>query len=303
MDWLEAKGASYVRVNGEDFLTNASYQDGELTFDTFDMEAVTACWYRRSISEDYFDELLQETDNSYQNSVELKNYLAREYKVLKSLFFRKMKDKHWLSHPRETAVNKLDVLDKARSVGLTTPSTLATTSKTALLTFIEELGAVISKPMGELAMFWEPHKLSSLKTCLLSEETIASIPDRFFPTLFQEKIEKQYEIRAFYLDGHYYAMAIFSQKDEKTAVDFRNYNVNYPNRTTPYLLPDEITAKLDKLVALLGMTTGSFDLIKDKQGDYVFLEINPIGQFGMTSKPCNYFLEEKIATYLMDHER
>lgn len=303
MDWLAYKGAPYVRLNGEDFLTKASYKDGELSFSHFDIEDVTACWYRRSISEDYFDTLLAEANNSYQNSVELKNYLAREYKVLKGLFFKKMKDKHWLSHPSETIVNKLDVLRKASAVGLATPKTLVTPSKEALLAFREEVGPVISKPLGELAMFWEANRISSLKTCLVSEETFASLPDTFFPTLFQEKIEKQFEIRAFYLDGQYYPMAIFSQKDQKTAVDFRNYNLNYPNRTTPYKLPDTVVEKLNALVKSLRLTTGSFDLIKSTDGRFVFLEVNPIGQFGMTSKPCNYFLEEKIADYLMHHER
>jgi hypothetical protein len=37
-----------------------------------------------------------------------------------------------------------------------------------------------------------------------------------------------------------------------------------------------------------------------KKGEYVFLEVNPIGQFGMVSAPCNYNLEKKIAQYLIN---
>ena len=31
----------------------------------------------------------------------------------------------------------------------------------------------------------------------------------------------------------------------------------------------------------------------------VFLEVNPVGQFGMVSLPCNYQLEKRIAQYLI----
>jgi hypothetical protein len=34
-------------------------------------------------------------------------------------------------------------------------------------------------------------------------------------------------------------------------------------------------------------------------GDIYFLEVNPAGQFGMVSTPCNYYLEEKIAEVLL----
>ena len=50
----------------------------------------------------------------------------------------------------------------------------------------------------------------------------------------------------------------------------------------------------------LNYNMGSLDVIKTKEGKYVFLEINPYGQFGMTSVPCNYYLDEKIAKFLID---
>ena len=47
------------------------------------------------------------------------------------------------------------------------------------------------------------------------------------------------------------------------------------------------------------LETGSIDMILTKDGKYVFLEINPVGQFGMVSYPCNYFLEKAIAKTLI----
>ena len=41
-------------------------------------------------------------------------------------------------------------------------------------------------------------------------------------------------------------MAIFSQLDEKTKYDFRNYNHGKPNRNIPYKLPEDIKEKVLK---------------------------------------------------------
>jgi hypothetical protein len=39
-------------------------------------------------------------------------------------------------------------------------------------------------------------------------------------------------------------------------------------------------------------------MIVTPEGEYVFLEVNPTGQFGWVSDNCNYYLEEKIANHL-----
>lgn len=41
-------------------------------------------------------------------------------------------------------------------------------------------------------------------------------------------------------------------------------------------------------------------MILDNSGDYYFLEINPVGQFGMVSELCNYSLYEKFANFIIN---
>jgi hypothetical protein len=94
-------------------------------------------------------------------------------------------------------------------------------------------------------------------------------------------------------------MAIFSQNNEMTRVDFRRYDYQKPNRQVPYLLPKNIQEKLSMLMERLGMTSGSIDMIKNIEGNYTFLEVNPVGQFGMISLPCNYYLEKKVCETLV----
>jgi glutathione synthase/RimK-type ligase-like ATP-grasp enzyme len=93
-------------------------------------------------------------------------------------------------------------------------------------------------------------------------------------------------------------MSIFSQNDEQTKVDFRDYNIERPNRTVPYKLPKDIEDKLSLFMSRMELDTGSIDIIVTPDMEYVFLEVNPVGQYGMTSLPCNYYLDEKIAKCL-----
>jgi glutathione synthase/RimK-type ligase-like ATP-grasp enzyme len=55
-------------------------------------------------------------------------------------------------------------------------------------------------------------------------------------------------------------------------------------------------------MADLGLETGSIDLIRTPDGRTVFLEINPVGQFGMISHPCNYNLERVVAEHLIERD-
>lgn len=41
-------------------------------------------------------------------------------------------------------------------------------------------------------------------------------------------------------------------------------------------------------------------MVFTKKEEYIFLEVNPVGQFNMTSVPCNYNLEKIIAQKLVN---
>lgn len=117
----------------------------------------------------------------------------------------------------------------------------------------------------------------------------------FSPSLLQEYIDKDYEVRSFYLKGAIYSMAILSQANSNTAIDFRKYDVVRPNRYVPYKLPDVLEKKMKTIMDLLKLVCGSFDIVKSTGGSYYFLEINPYGEFELLSRSCNYNLEYKYA--------
>src|SRR5699024_11613139 len=112
-------------------------------------------------------------------------------------------------------------------------------------------------------------------------------------------IEKQFEVRVFYLKGECFSKAIFSQNDQQTAEDYRNYNIEKPNRIIPFQLPVKIIKKTKKLMDEVGLDTGSLYFIVTKNNQYIFLEINPIGQFADFYYQCNCPLEKQVVKELL----
>lgn len=202
-------------------------------------------------------------------------------------------------------LNKLMVLHAARKAGLLTPAFHISNSKSSLKTAIADKPS-ITKPITDGLYLFENRQANTgyfSYTEAFAASDLDQLPDRLSPSFVQEQILKRMDLRVFFLEGRCYAMAIFSQRDEQTRVDFRKYNYIKPNRSVPFKLPVDIEDKIARLFASLKLNTGSVDFIVDQQGRYFFLEINPVGQFSMVSVPCNYFLEKQAAITLMNYAR
>jgi ATP-GRASP peptide maturase of grasp-with-spasm system len=230
----------------------------------------------------------------------ISNYLIGESRVLRQAVIQQAGMRvEWLCPPESLKHSKYEILQVAIDCNLDVPETFVTNNKKRLKEiFYEFAGKVIVKSLSDNQIFSLSGFSFAPLTYKLCEDDFERIPDFFFSSLIQEQIEKEFEIRTFYLNGKFYSAAIFSQADVQTQVDFRNYNYSRPNRLVPFCLPVEIEAKLKEMSRRLSINTGSFDLIKGINGKYYFLEVNQAGQFGMISKPCNFFIEKDIAYQL-----
>ncbi|WP_162623254.1 grasp-with-spasm system ATP-grasp peptide maturase [Confluentibacter sediminis] len=196
--------------------------------------------------------------------------------------------------------SKIKILKIAQECGLNVPNTKILSNKTLLHDFFKSNNnEILTKSLGEgkhIEYNNENYPFFTFKI-----ENLNSISKNFSPTLFQKYTDKIIEIRTFYLNGECYSMAIFSQNDKKTKVDFRNYDLENPTRYVPYKLPKDIEEKINNMMIKLNLNTGSLDIIYSPDRKYYFLEVNPAGQFGMTSDPCNYSLHRKVAKYLNEN--
>jgi ATP-GRASP peptide maturase of grasp-with-spasm system len=296
IDWIRRNNVTFLRVNQEDEVKMVNFNLNEFTLlinkKKIISHEIIAFWYRRGelVIPNHIPDLMMNVKNHI--NTEIRDLLIMIYKKLTLV-------NKTIGSIFKSSVNKLSVLSTANELGLKIPKTLITTQRKDLEDFIGTHRAIITKAIcTQLLFLYEKYRISSY-TEDVTEKNFEKIPNTFPPSLFQQKITKKYELRIFYLKGEFYPMAIFSQLDEQTATDFRKYNHQKPNRNVPFILPYEIQMKLKLLMDAFQLDTGSIDMVVDKNNDYYFLEVNPIGQFGMTSHPCNYYLEKRIAEHLI----
>jgi ATP-GRASP peptide maturase of grasp-with-spasm system len=305
INWLRYHNQAYFRLNDNDILRYefifSFKENGDLFFRirskevSFCSDDVSAVWLRKF---GYYNAIpdFNQISNKYVGS--LTQQIKNEYFGALNLVCLSLKNKKWLMRPDKVSPSKMDVLSFAVKAGLKIPDTVILNSKNGLRHVMEEKN-VITKSLKDSHSFITAEHFVTMYTTQVPGELTGNLPDIYMPSLLQENEEKQYELRIFYLKEQIYTMAIFSQNDGQTKDDFRKYNWEKPNRYVPYQLPEEICSKLVQLMKSLDLDTGSIDMIYNKKGEYVFLEVNPCGQFAMTSRPCNFYLEEIIAEDLM----
>lgn len=301
IDWLDYKKLKWTRINGIDLHINLiikiEKENIELIYKnkSINLNEIKKVWFRRWYTMENLKSIyINPLDNpNLSFTLQINNFLREETFKFNEFIYLILMNKA-VNKESLKGLNKSYVLTIAARCGLNVPLTIMGCNPSK---------SIISKKKKYICKAISEAPSVELDNVNLSGYT-KKIPylnlfeNRTGLSLLQEKIIKKYEIRSFFLDGSLYSMAIFSQADKQTRDDFRVYNRNYPNRTCPYKLPLDIEIKLIKLMRLLNLSCGSIDLIKAENDEYVFLEINPEGQFGMTSIPCNYNLNYKISEFL-----
>ncbi|WP_080779515.1 grasp-with-spasm system ATP-grasp peptide maturase [Chryseobacterium phocaeense] len=270
----------------------------------FDSDEISRRWYRRGAFS--FDEIALPKDHKTSHvSYPTQNYLKKEMDYILKLIDKNIThSQNRINTYSDNGTNKTDNLIVASQTGLRIPDTLITNEAEELLLFAQKHTKIITKAISSSNYELNLDDYKVHMHCATEMINIKDVDQKqniktSFPAFYQQYIEKKYELRIFYLKGKFYTMAIFSQANEKTKIDFRNYDTERPNRCVPYQLPKEIEEKLHHFMQSIDLNCGSIDMIYTPEKEYVFLEVNPVGQFQWLSKNCNYDIEREIALELI----
>ncbi len=294
IDWLLFYNRPFKRINLEDDY-NINFNLKKIIIKVngsiIDVNLIKSYWYRRG--------KISIKKRAINNIDLLREYSVEEEETLNQYLNKVIGNKKLNTHDT-IFLNKLIVSDLASEVNMLVPKSYLLDNKQDVEKILIK-HPIITKGILQSNSFQnrKNNDLYISYTNRITKKDLNKIPNTFFPSLFQQEIIKKYELRVFFLEKRFWSMAIFSQSNSKTMIDFRRYDNKKPSRTVPYILSDEIKSKLLKLTSLLNINSGSIDLIVEKTTNNIFfLEINPIGQFGMTSYPCNYNIEKHIANFL-----
>jgi glutathione synthase/RimK-type ligase-like ATP-grasp enzyme len=207
-------------------------------------------------------------------------------------------DLNWMNQPEldEVAHHKPYQLKVATDIGLKIPTTLITNDPRAAREFAEECGAgrTIYKTFLATEQHWR-------ETRILREEELDLLDQvQLAPVIFQELVPAQGDIRATVVGDEILAAEI-TQDPGAYSVDYR---LDMPAaRFTPTKLPDDISKKLRLLMRRLGLVYGAIDLRHTHDDDYVFLEVNPAGEWLFVEDRTHQPITDAVAHQLMkmDH--
>jgi glutathione synthase/RimK-type ligase-like ATP-grasp enzyme len=215
---------------------------------------------------------------------------------------------YWISRLDNirAASNKLRQLRCASRLGFEVPQTLFTNDASEARAFLAALpSSVIYKSIGDTALVerdgpWDNGSvIGELFTTLLDEETLEAGLERLTacPALFQEYVEKEVELRITVVGGSVFGAELHSQAQPATHIDWR--------RGTPleiehrvHDLPADLRSKCLELVRTFGLEFAAIDMVKAPDGRYVFLELNPNGQYGWIEAQTPLQISKAIARRL-----
>jgi glutathione synthase/RimK-type ligase-like ATP-grasp enzyme len=280
---LRQRGAEWVRFNPARFPSGAEIafsctaagqvrsllRAGE---ETVDLDRVTAVWYRRPEPPEPHAEI---TDPG------MREYVTEECRFTLNDLWETL-DCRWvpaLPSVIRRAEFKAAQLKVAGTLGFELPPTLLTNSPEALLEFYRRHDTdVISKLAG-------PSFIASFGDQLVRYTDVVSRRDigyarsvRYCPVLFQAYVPKRVELRVTVVGQTVLAAEIHSQASNHTRHDWRRYDW-YQTTYLPHELPREVERRCLELVERLGLSYGAIDLVLTPDDRYVFLEINPNGQY------------------------
>lgn len=163
----------------------------------------------------------------------------------------------------------------AQRCGLKIPRSLISNDPAEILAFVQAAhGPVVYKTFNALV----PTTL--VTPDLLSDPEIL----RWTPGIYQHCVEKEHELRVTVVGRRLFVVRINSQQTVRGKVDWREA-IWKPRGQAGDLtfdlavLPAPIKQACLRLMRSLGLAYGAIDLIVTPENEYVFLEVNPSGQF------------------------
>lgn len=169
-------------------------------------------------------------------------------------------------------------LAAAQQLGFRVPRTLVTNDPKAAREFYESChGNVVLKAVSRGTVEDQERRRFLYTSRVLPEHLAALDGVHATAHVFQEYLPKRFELRVVVIGRQVFTAQIHSQHSERARVDFR---LGYDDLLYDvHVLPDDLQAKVLALVRLFDLQFSSMDFVMTPEGEYVFLDLNPNGQF------------------------
>lgn len=165
-------------------------------------------------------------------------------------------------------------LRKAIKNGLKIPKGIVSNSSSDICAHLRTPDKLIYKTLSSFKTFQK-----IIFTSSTNQDEICSQQDAVFlaPGIYQEELDKKYELRVTVVEQDVFTVKIDSQSLPETKIDWRK------NQTKSIMSPFDLSTNTKKKLLAFHRDTNlkycAYDFIVDKNGEEIFLEANPGGQW------------------------
>lgn len=183
--------------------------------------------------------------------------------------------------------NKVYQIKIARKVGFKFPESSIGTSVKNINEIISEEGIIKPLTTGKVV---NRDKCEIIQTSKIEgniEEDVS-----LTPLYVQEYIKKSYEVRITVINNKIFPVKIKAFN----SVDWRIDQIN--NEYELIRIPKDIECKCIEMMNIMELSFGAFDFIVNENNDYIFLEVNPNGQWLWLEEKIGLSISNEIINYL-----
>jgi glutathione synthase/RimK-type ligase-like ATP-grasp enzyme len=238
-------------------------------------DEICAAWYRRS------RRLFAPLPSVNLHQGDLENFVRAQSSLTLTALFASLQTL-WVGQPfklRRAEVKALQ-LAEASKAGLLTPPTLISNDTDRAAAFVQDLGDTdcAIKPLVATRVDGADGARLPLTTTLPHGHPLESVAAA--PTMFQRYIEKAYELRCVVMGEKIFAAKLNSQDHESTRIDWRAGTPEGGDvEHEVFDLPEPVQTALHRLMRSFEINFASIDMIVTPEGEFVFLDLNPNGQW------------------------
>ncbi|WP_205836062.1 RimK family alpha-L-glutamate ligase [Asaia bogorensis] len=200
---------------------------------------------------------------------------------------------------KDKASYKVYALKKALESGLLIPPSIVSNSYDEIENFTIAHDEVVYKTLSSPFI---GNKI--VYTSLMTRHDIDSFRNscKIAPNLIQKYIKKKYELRLIWCLGSISAIGIDSQNYDHAVIDWRKESLRREMffETT---IPKDLVHKLNLFMRLIGLNYGVIDMIKTDEDDYIFLDINPTGQWDWIDALIGSNTAHNVANAIVEYLR
>ncbi|HEU4556068.1 MAG TPA: hypothetical protein VFS25_24690 [Chitinophaga sp.] len=250
-------------------------------------------WYRRSYN-----------IGKGLNEVIDKEYMPAAQLEAKRTLFGMIEGLDIFQMERYSVYRRLDSKEEqlriAAACGLNIPATCISNNPHDIRRFVAAVNApVISKMQSAFAIYRQGVE-HVVFTNVVEESHLQELDSvQYCPMVFQERIEKQLELRVNIVGYEVFAFSVNSTISERAATDWRKEGATLVDSWTPCRLPEKVQQLLLAFMDRYGLNYGAIDLVLTPDNQYYFLEVNAAGEYFWLDQLCDSAISRQIARVLL----